>query len=146
MKKIICMGFIVLMAIFSAVPAHAAIDEKNVSTQGLGMVSPLFTYILQVNVGLNINSSGKAACVGDVSLYSGSNRVVLTVQLQKSTSSGWSAIKTWTSSGVGMPGTTILENYYVVRGTYRVSATAKVYNPSGSLLETVTAYSPTSTY
>ncbi|WP_368294542.1 hypothetical protein [Dehalobacter sp. TBBPA1] len=146
MKKIICMGFILLMAIFSAVPAYAAIDENNISTQGSGTISPLFTYILQLNVGLNIDSSGKAACMGDVSLYSGTNRVDLTVQLQKFNGSSWSAIKTWTSSGVGMPGTTILQNYYVVSGTYRVSATAKVYNSSGTLLETVTAYSPTSTY
>ncbi|NBJ16528.1 MAG: hypothetical protein FNP40_13395 [Dehalobacter sp. 4CP] len=146
MKKIICMSLIVLMAIFSAVPAYAAIDGKSVSTQGSGTVSPLFTYILQLNVGLEIDSSGKAACLGKATLYSGTNRVDLTVQLQKFTGSSWSAIKTWTSSGVGMSGTTILQNYYVVSGTYRVSATAKVYNSSGNLLETATAYSPTATY
>ncbi len=145
MKKIICMSLIVLMAIFSVVPAYAAVDERN-SAQGSGMVSPLFTYILQLNAGLSIDSSGKAACRGDASLYSSTNRVDLTVQLQKYTGSGWSTVKTWTSSGVGIPGTSILQYYYVVSGTYRVSATAKVYNSSGTLLETVTAYSPTSTY
>ncbi|GAB6173594.1 hypothetical protein JCM15765_30720 [Paradesulfitobacterium aromaticivorans] len=144
MKKFMCMGLVVLMIVFSVVPAYAADGTNNVKTQGL--MTPLFTYIWTLDAGLTIDSSGKAACVGNVTLYNNSYSTDLTVQLQKSTSNGWSAIKTWTASGTGVAGTEIVEYYYVTTGTYRVSATAKVYDASGMLLETESLYSATVTY
>lgn len=144
MKKFIFMGLIVLMAVFSVVPAYAANGTSNVRTQGL--ITPQFTYISLLSPGLSIDSSGLATCIGDVTIYNNSYSTVLTVQLQKSTSSGWTTIKTWTSSGTGVAGTELVEYYYVTTGTYRVCATAKVYNAFGSLLETESVYSATVTY
>ena len=144
MKKFICMGILVLMVVFSAVPAYAADGTKNEAKKGV--ITPQFTYISMLNPGLSINSSGKATCVGIVTLYDDSHSVDLTVSLQKSTGSGWSTIKAWTVSGTGVAGAETEQYYYVVSGTYRVSATAKVYNASGSLLETQTLYSATVTY
>ncbi|TEB04878.1 hypothetical protein Psch_03640 [Pelotomaculum schinkii] len=42
--------------------------------------------------------------------------------------------------------TDVSEDYYVVHGTYRVCATAKVYNASGTLLENKSLYSDTVIY
>lgn len=144
MKRFICMGLIIFMAVFSAAPAYAAEGTKNLGTQG--SIAPLFTYIWTLDAGLSINSSGKATCVGNVTIYNSSYRTDLAVQLQKSTDSGWTTIKTWTASGIGVAGTHLEEDYYVVRGTYRVCSTAKVYNTSGTLLESESIYSAKVTY
>ncbi len=144
MRKIICMGILVLMTVFCAVPALAADGAENVGTQGV--ITPQFTYISLLNAGLWINSSGKATCVGHASAYDNSHTTKLTVQLQKSTGSGWSTIKSWSASSTGQSVAGIEEDYYVVHGTYRVCSTAKVYNASGNLLESKSAYSDTVTY
>ncbi|AGL03312.1 hypothetical protein [Desulfoscipio gibsoniae] len=144
MKKFIYMGIFVLMAVFLIVPAYAVNGTKNVKTEEL--IAPQFTYISLLSPGLSINSSGKATCVGLASAYNSSHTTKLTVELQKSTDSGWSTIKTWSASATGVSIADIEEDYYVVRGTYRVCATAKVYNTSGNLLETQSLYSTTSTY
>lgn len=146
MKKTICMGVIVLMALFFAVPAYAAVEAQSVNAQEMGTLSPQYTYISRLVSGLSIDSFGKSTSIGDVSIYEGSNTVVLTVQLQKFNGSSWNTIKTWSDSGAGLAGVYITQDYYVVSGTYRVCATAQVYNSSGQLLETQSAYSPTKTY
>ncbi len=139
MKKSICTIFIVLIYVFSVVPVYAINETHDLRTPG--SIAPLFTHICILTPGLTINSSGKATCIGDVTIYNNSYSTVLTVQLQKSTGSSWSTIKTWTNSGTGITGVLIEENHYVVRGTYRVRATAKVYDTYGMLLETQSLYS-----
>jgi hypothetical protein len=145
MKKFICMGILVLMAVFSAVPAYAAAEVvQDARTQGV--ITPQYTYISLLNAGLSINSSGKANCIGLASAYDASHTTKLTVELQKSSASGWSTIKSWSASSTGTYVADVYEDYYVVYGTYRVCATAKVYNASGTLLENKSAYSDTVTY
>ncbi|MDD2300010.1 MAG: hypothetical protein PHU69_10270 [Fermentimonas sp.] len=144
MKKFICMGILVFMAVFAVVPAYAADGTKNTGTQGV--ITPQFTYISLLSPGLSINSSGKATCTGLASAYDSSHTTRLTVELQKSTSSGWSTIKSWSASATGVSIAAVEENYYVVYGTYRVCATAKIYNASGTLLESKSLYSNTVTY
>ncbi|WP_347487747.1 hypothetical protein [Desulfoscipio sp. XC116] len=144
MKRSICMGIFVLMAVFSIIPAYAVDGTKEVKTQEL--ITPQFTYISLLSPGLSINSSGKATCMGLASAYNSSHTTKLTVKLQKSTGSGWSTIKTWSASATGVSIADIEEDYYVARGTYQVCATAKVYNASGNLLETQSLHSATSTY
>lgn len=144
MKRFICLGFVVLMAVFAATPAYAADVTENKATQGV--LTPQFTYISLLSPGLSINSSGKATCVGLASAYDNSHTTKLTVELQKSTGNGWSTIKTWSASATGISIASIEENYYVVHGTYRVCATAKIYNASGRLLESESLYSDTETY
>lgn len=144
MKKLIIVGLVFLMTIFCAVPAFAVDGTNSVKTQGV--ISPQFMYMSLLDAGLSINSSGLATCAGDVTLYDNSYSTILTVQLQKSTGNGWSIIKTWTSSGSGIAGTVIEESYYVTNGTYRVCATANVYDASGMFVETESAYSSNVTY
>jgi len=146
MKKLICMGIIALMTILVAAPAYATVEvAQNAGTQGV--ITPQWTYIALICPGLSINSLGKATCTGIAQVYDRSHTVKLTVNLQKSTSSGRSTITSW--SATSPPGSTIAaleEDYYVVHGTYRVSNNVKVYNSSGTLLEDKTVYSDTVTY
>jgi hypothetical protein len=144
MKKIICMGILVLMTLFCTVPAQAVVGNENTWAQGV--VTPKFTYISLLNAGLSINSSGRATCIGHASAYNSSNTTRLTVQLQKSTESGWSTIESWSASSTGQSVAGVEEDYYVTHGTYRVCATAKVYNAAGNLLESKSAYSDMATY
>ncbi|MDD4621438.1 MAG: hypothetical protein PHQ15_11585 [Methanosarcina sp.] len=145
MKKIICMGIIVLMTVLCTVPAYAAENSaKNKKTQEV--LSPRYTYISLLTAGLRINSSGKATCSGHASAYDSTHTTRLTVQLQKSTGSGWSTIKSWSTSSTGQSIAGLEGNYYVVHGTYRVCSTARLYNAADDLLECKSAYSDTVTY
>lgn len=144
MKKFISMSLIVLIALFSAVPVYAVDETKSAGTQG--EVTPQFTYISFLSPGLSIDSSGKATSVGAAAGYDNLYRTDLTVQLQKSNGGGWTVIKTWTASATGASIADVEGDYYVVRGAYRVCATAKIYNTSGTLLETQSLYSVTVTY
>jgi len=140
MKKFVCMGILVLMTVFSTVPAYAADGTKTAGTQGV--ITPQFTYISVLTPGLSINSLGIATSAGLASAYNSSHTTILTVELQKA-NGGWSTIKSWSASSTGTSLAEIDEDYYVVRGTYRVCATAKVYTASGTLLESQSLYSDT---
>ncbi len=144
MKKFICMGILIFMTVFAAVPAYAADGAENAGTQGV--ITPQFTYISLLSPGLSINSSGRATCMGLASAYDSSHTTWLTVELQKSTGSSWSTIKSWSASSTGTSVATVYADYYVVYGTYRVCATAEVYNAYGTLLESKSLYSNTVTY
>ncbi|NLL87249.1 MAG: hypothetical protein GX229_12285 [Syntrophomonadaceae bacterium] len=142
MKKFISMSILAFMTVFLAVPAYAANGSPNAGIQGV--ITPQYTYISTLTPGLEINSLGTATCVGIASAYDSSHTTKLTVELQKS--GGWSTIKSWSASSTGASLARIEEDYYVVRGTYRVCATAKVYNASGTLLESQSLYSDTVIY
>jgi len=147
LRKIICMGVMALMIMFCTVPVptQAITGAENTGTL-TGEIIPHFTYISLLNAGLNINSSGKATCIGHASAYDSSHTTRLTVELQKYTGNGWSTFKSWSTSSTGQSIAGLEEDYYVVHGTYRVCSTAKVYNASGNLLENKSAYSDTVTY
>ncbi|CFX82300.1 Uncharacterized [Syntrophomonas zehnderi OL-4] len=144
MRKIICMGILILMTVFCSVPALATEGAENTRQQNV--ITPQFTYISLLNAGLSINSSGKVTSIGHASAYDRSHTTRLTVKLEKSTGNGWSTIKSWSASSTGQSVAGIEEAYYVVHDTYRVCATAKVYNAAGNLLESKSAYSDTATY
>lgn len=144
MKKIITVCLFVIMVVFSVVPAFA-VDSASVSNKG--SISPMFVGISTMSASIDIDYLGCATCAGSVSLSNNSYSVNFTVALQRYNGSGWTTIKTWSDTGYGYDGT-IIEGYYYVpsSGTYRTASTAKVYNSSGSLIETQTIYSGTKTY
>ncbi|SHJ12461.1 hypothetical protein [Desulfosporosinus lacus] len=144
MKRFFCMILVLLMTLVSAVPVYADNGAANVNPQGI--ISPQFTYISYLNPGLSISSSGLATCLGAAAGYFDSYTTVVTAELQKSSGSSWSKMKTWTASATGAAIASVEGEYYVVHGTYRVCATAKIYDASGKLLETQSLYSPMVTY
>lgn len=144
MKKIISLGILILMAVLCSVPVSATCETTAANPNGL--ITPKLTYISLLTAELSINSSGKATCKGQASAYDSTHTTMLTVQLQKSNGSSWSTIKSWTASSTGTAVATVDQDYYVVHGTYRVCATARVYNYSGDLLESKSVYSNTVVY
>ena len=138
MKKLICFCLSLFLLFTSAIPASVA-DASSLGSENL--ISPNFTYIWSISAGLGISSSGKAHYSGSIDASSNSYTVALTVSLQKSTSNGWTTVKSWSGSGSGQCGLIVEGYYYVDNGTYRVCSSAKVYKSTGLLLETASFYS-----
>ena len=98
-------------------------------------VEPCYTGIMSLSATLDISSGGQASCYGYVSSRSGYS-VDLKMKLQRD----GRTIKPWTDSG--SKGFDILKTYYVTPGhDYQVVVTATVYNSSGKIVETPSAYS-----
>ena len=91
-------------------------------------------------VSIDITSSGRSICYGDVTLKSGYT-ANLTLYLQRSSDGeSWKSIKNWSTSGSGE---LILEKtYYVVPGyKYRTATAVNVFDSDGVQVETVTKFS-----
>lgn len=104
--------------------------------QMLPDVKPLYEEILMFNAAIDITNSGYAKCVSDIEVNNSSNEIDLTMSLQRSSNKGrtWSTIKTWDTSDYGF--TALEEGWYVTSGySFRVKATAEVFDESGNLLE-----------
>lgn len=94
---------------------------------------------------LTISSSGKATCNAKAVLLDKNYTCTVTMTLQQKDGNTWYTVKNWSSSGTGV--VYCDENWYVVSGyTYRVKATVKVYNSSGTLIENEAVYSPMTVY
>jgi len=144
MRNIIRVGLAILMILSLAAPAGAIDIAPEVKAEGL--IAPQYAHIMFMNSKLTISSLGEATCIGVAALYNGSHAVELIVELQKQNGSVWTPIKSWTTSGPGVPGVEIERSHYVVRGIYRVCTTAKVRDAAGNLLENVSVYSVVVTY
>jgi len=118
-----------LILIISMLPLMTAYATANI-------ITPQFTYIMSISAGLDINKYGRAQCVGSVDATSDNYRVTLTVTLEKYVNNGWRSIKSWSGSGSGQSGLIVEGYYYIDHGLYMVCSTARVYNSSGTLLET----------
>ena len=109
-------------------------------------VSARYQNIAILYAGLTIDSNGLAYCEGMVKPSDSTTNTTLTVELQKKSGNSWGFVDSWSGSGTG---TALLSKFgqrYVVRGTYRVVVTAKVYSSSGTLLENENIISREVTY
>ena len=119
-----------VVASLMALPV-AAIDYSDV-------VAPLYIGLEDVTADLAISSNGYASCEGSASVRD-NYTVTVVVELQQKNGT-WKTIKTWTEQG-GVDA--FVKGSYRVASkyNYRVSATAKVYNSRGGLVESKTSYS-----
>ena len=102
-------------------------------------ISPKNIAITATDNSLGWVSTGKLNCYGSTDVQSG-YKAGVTVELQRY-SSGWSTIKTWSSTG-GL--TAIVDkDYYVSTGySYRLKLTHRAYDSSGTtVIETIVKYS-----
>ncbi|NMA70103.1 MAG: hypothetical protein GX958_11915 [Desulfitobacterium sp.] len=137
MKRMICLFLMIFLLAFSVVPIYGS-ETRSLEKESI--ISPMFVHIHHIIPGLKIDSSGKATSLGVAGTYSSSHTINMNVELQKLSGSSWNTIKNWTASGPGYPSGVMLErDWYVVKGTYRVSVTVQVYDSFGRLLETQTA-------
>lgn len=110
-------------------------------------IQPFYISTGNITATLSIDSNGNAACSGQVTAMSSSSKTSITVKLVKKSGSTWSEVKKWTSSGSGITGASAGGSVKVAKGyTYRVEVTGKVYNSSGTLLETTTKNSAEKAY
>ena len=108
----------------------AAVDYSDV-------VAPLYIGLEDVTADLAISSNGYANCSGSAYVANGYNATVV-MELQQKNGT-WKPIKRWSKSGGYV---SMNESYRVSsKNYYRVAVTAKVYNSSGSLVESKTSYS-----
>lgn len=121
------------IASFLAIPASAAYPAE---TQIVAPSLSRFARIKSFEVDLTINSSGLTTSYSKVKLAESTDTASLTIELQWLNGSTWSTEKSWSTSGSGT--ISIEKDWYVLHGTYRVLATARVYNSTGLLLETAT--------
>ena len=136
-KKIIIFLLVMLMTGIFTMPSVASSSEVN---DDIG-VSPMFTYIIDAETQIFINSSGKAT----VETYlTGNNQVTSTkaiINLQQYKNGRWTTIKTWNESS----STRILNfssTYYVNSGySYRVQSTVTAYSGTNSESTTLTSSS-----
>jgi len=112
--------------------------------------SARYSHIDSLLVGLSIDSNGLAVCNGTVKPSDSNTRTELTVALEQKINGVWNSanpVESWTASGIGKATITKTGSRYVYKGTYRVVATAKVYDSStGALLENESYISSERTY
>ena len=96
-----------------------------------------------ITASLTISSSGLASCSGTITLSYSSYSADMALDLQRYSGGSWHSVKSWSASDV----TSMHKSYYVTHGySYRVVASATVYNASGYYVESPSATSPTVYY
>ena len=99
-------------------------------------IQPRYEEIMRFDPALTISSSGYAQCSSEIRTFDSSYEIDLTMSLQRSSNNGrtWSTVKTWDTSDYG---SAALEGgWFVLSGySYRVKATAEIYDESGDLIE-----------
>lgn len=131
MTKCVVSRAIALLCILS-LSLGASATTRSIGPQWLAT-----NYVIH---GVSISDTGWAEVGVEFVTYDTTNRVDLTVTLQKAVGALWKTDKTWTTSGTG--GCVELDKgKQVTPGSYRVMTVGKVYSASGSLIETVTVYS-----
>lgn len=115
--------------------------------QTLPSIKPLYEEILWFDSSIDISSSGYANCMSDIEVNTSSLEIDLTMSLQRSSNNGrtWSTVKTWNTSDYGSAA--LEEGWFVLSGySYRVKATAEIYDESGDLIEEESVASPVEEY
>ena len=99
-----------------------------------------FQRIVLMKVDLTISASGLSTSYCRVRLANSSDSVTLAIELQRQNGNSWSRVNSWSTSGSGV--VFIERDWNVARGnSYRVRATAQVFNSSGRLVETAVDHS-----
>lgn len=114
----------------------SAFASSSVESQ---VVQPRYTYVKSLSAGLT-GQSGYVTVSGSVYVPYDSFTSYLTVELQKKVDGVWTTIDAWYDNGPYA--VSISQNYYLLSGEYRAKSTARVYNASNVLVETVYATYP----
>ena len=138
-KFSVVFSIILIISILPVVPAMASNQPSGTD------ISPYNIDIEMLSASLSIDGNGKASCDGFVRARTSTNKVYMTMTLQRSSGNSWEEVKGWSTSGT--PSATLAKEWYVVTGyTYRVKVTASAYTSSGSFIEQQTVYSGSESY
>ena len=129
-KKMIAFLLTLVMVCSVAAPFAFAADEG---------IQPHYTRILTFDIDLDIASNDKSTSYSKVTA-SHTDKINLTMELQREVDGEWETIKTWSTSNTWIA--SMEKDWYVGKGyDYQVLATADVYNANGVWQETVSEVS-----
>lgn len=140
MKKCLFRVFSMFLTVISLTSMLIFIPAEAADPPASDGVAPCNIDIGLLTAALSIDGNGKACCDGFVRARTSSNKVYITMTLQRSSGNSWEDVKSWSTSGT--PSATLAKERYVVSGYYyRVKVTASAYTSSGSFIEQLTVYS-----
>jgi len=132
LAAVLCWMLIACLAAPTALAAQTQPNEQEAESS-----TTRFARILIYEVDLSISSAGLTTSYSRVKLLHSTDTLALTIELQRQNGSKWDLVNSWSTTGSGT--VSIEKGWYVSSGTYRMQATAKVYNSSGTLVETAIA-------
>lgn len=145
MRKHNFISLTILLSVVFLLALMVALLTVTASASCESEIKPCNVDIGALTASLNIDSNGKTSCGSFVRARTSTNKVYLTMTLQRSSGSGWENVKTWSTSGTYSAA--LAEEKYVVSGyTYRVKVTASAYTSSGTFVEQLTIYSGERSY
>jgi len=103
-----------------------AVTITAISSVVSALFEPLYQNITVLAGGLSIDSNGLATASGSVTPSNSNSTTTLTVELQRQSGNSWLREASWSNSGSGTRTIAQQGQRFVVRGTYRVVATAVV--------------------
>ena len=111
----------------------------SVSAAVMDGVQPRYTYVLDVQAIPSINeSTGIASCSGSITTRN-TYPVKVDVHLQMQENTGWTTLKTWSSTGT--LAATVAKAWAVYSGhNYRVLVVGFVYDSNGNIIESASVY------
>lgn len=132
------LAFLLIIALLSGIGAAFAVDYDTPEDP----VDPEeYQHIFTFSSGFTIGSGGKSTSVGILQSRYSTDKIYMTITLQKKLTSGsWTYVTSWSGNGTGVLG--MQKNYYVVPGyNYRCVVRVSVYTSSGTYIEGDTSYS-----
>lgn len=135
-KKVV--AILLILVLLSSISSIFAIDYDTPEDP----IEPdEYQHIFTFSTSFSIGSSGKSTSAGILHSRYSTDKIYMTVTLQKKPTSGsWSYVTSWSGSGTGY--LSMVKNYYVVPGyNYRCVVRVSVYSSSGTYIEGDTSYS-----
>ena len=138
MKKtaaIVCLGAAVLALTPAVSMAETAMKSVNAQTENA--ISPYMLYIRQTTSVLSISGTTATVDCSTLGVVGEATKAKIIAELQVKNGSSWTTVETWTDTQNSYRAS-VYEAYSVTKGkTYRVKATATVWDGSQSEIQTV---------
>ena len=132
-KKSLCLLLtVVLLCAFPVAGLASEIEDPGDSADG--DIGILMTYISTYDYNLSINSSGLASLGASVSAYPGTDKVKISMYLQRY-DGGWSTVQNWSKEAAGTY-VSLVKSYYVSSG-YNYRMLVYFYAYEGSEVESL---------
>lgn len=133
----VCLGAAVLTLTPAVSMAETAMKPVNAQTENA--ISPYMLYIRQTTSVLSISGTTATVDCSTLGVIGEATKAKIVAELQVKNGSSWTTVKTWTDIQNSYRAS-VYETYSVTKGnTYRVKATATVWE--GTPSETQTVYS-----
>lgn len=131
----VCLGAAVLALTLAVSMAETAMKPVNAQTENA--ISPYMLYIRQTTSVLSISGTTATVDCSTLGVVGEATKAKIIAELQVKNGSSWTTVETWTDTQNSYRAS-VYEAYSVTKGkTYRVKATATVWEGSQSEIQTV---------